>query len=284
MPARVFISYRRHESAHQAGRLASTLRQVLGQDAVFLDVEGIEAGERWPSALDDALQSASVLILVLGPNWLRLSDEFGLRRIDQSDDWVRRELEVAFSRNIRVVPLCTDGPVNLPADKLPPSIRALADLQRLEIRRDHWDHDAKLLIANVRSLVDGPDTRLDAYDPYPVPPPETPDVLAPEKIRTALEGSLARWSWLTAPLPGGKGGIREELYRELKFRSFADAVGFMARVAPGCDIAIHHPHWENIFRTVYVHLTTFDVGHRITDRDIQLAKYFDKEYGDYLTS
>ena len=47
----------------------------------------------------------------------------------------------------------------------------------------------------------------------------------------------------------------------------------MYRVAPGCDIAIHHTRWENIWRTVRVYLTTWDIDHQISDRDIQLAKY-----------
>ena len=55
----------------------------------------------------------------------------------------------------------------------------------------------------------------------------------------------------------------------------------MNEVAPGCDIAIHHPRWENLWRSLRVWLTTWDIGHRISDRDIQLAKYFDKAYADF---
>ena len=55
----------------------------------------------------------------------------------------------------------------------------------------------------------------------------------------------------------------------------------MNEVAPGCDIAIHHPRWENIWKTVKVYLTTWDIGHRISDRDIQLARYLDQAYSDF---
>ena len=55
----------------------------------------------------------------------------------------------------------------------------------------------------------------------------------------------------------------------------------MQQVAPGCDIALHHPRWENIWKTVRVYLTTGDIGHRISDRDVQLAKYLDRAYRDF---
>ncbi|MES1264431.1 MAG: 4a-hydroxytetrahydrobiopterin dehydratase, partial [Variovorax sp.] len=74
---------------------------------------------------------------------------------------------------------------------------------------------------------------------------------------------------------------RIEICREFRFTTFQGAIGFMAQVAPGCDIAMHHPRWENVWRTVRVFLTTWDVGHKISDRDIQLARYFDRAYAEF---
>ncbi|WP_392531464.1 4a-hydroxytetrahydrobiopterin dehydratase [Nostoc sp. C117] len=65
------------------------------------------------------------------------------------------------------------------------------------------------------------------------------------------------------------------------FKTFRYAIELMNQVAPGCDIALHHPRWENVWRTVRVYLTTWDIGHQISDRDIQLAKYFDKAFSDF---
>jgi pterin-4a-carbinolamine dehydratase len=52
----------------------------------------------------------------------------------------------------------------------------------------------------------------------------------------------------------------------------------MHETAPGCDIAIHHPTWENVWRSVRIFLTTWDIGCRVSDRDVQLAKYFENTY------
>ena len=55
----------------------------------------------------------------------------------------------------------------------------------------------------------------------------------------------------------------------------------MSQVAKGCDIANHHPRWENLWKTLRVFLTTWNIGHKISDRDIQLAKYFDSAYAEF---
>jgi pterin-4a-carbinolamine dehydratase len=86
------------------------------------------------------------------------------------------------------------------------------------------------------------------------------------------------------PLPENPLEERVEIFREYEFPSFQAAVRFMVQVAPGCDIAMHHPRWENIWKTLRVFLTTWDIGHRISDRDFQLARYFDRAYAELAES
>jgi pterin-4a-carbinolamine dehydratase len=90
-----------------------------------------------------------------------------------------------------------------------------------------------------------------------------------------------KWKKKVSPLPEDSESVRVELFREYRFKSFRDAIRFMYQVAPGCDIAIHHPRWENIWKTVRVYLSTWDIEHRISDRDIQLARYLDKAYSEF---
>jgi pterin-4a-carbinolamine dehydratase len=117
---------------------------------------------------------------------------------------------------------------------------------------------------------------------YPAnPPPGGPDPIADEKLKEVLSSDLKDWVKLVSPLPEDQNLVREELYKPFKFRSFQEAVHFMNQVAPGCDIAMHHPRWENIWKTLKVYLSTWDVGHKISDRDIQLARYFDRAYAEF---
>ncbi|MEZ5480353.1 MAG: 4a-hydroxytetrahydrobiopterin dehydratase [Thiolinea sp.] len=109
-----------------------------------------------------------------------------------------------------------------------------------------------------------------------------PDPIDEDKLTQILEKELPRWSRFSAPLPEKPEQVRSEISREFKFDSFQSAINFMSEVAPGCDIASHHPRWENIWKTLTVFLSTWDGElHKVTDRDVMLAKYFDRAYGEF---
>jgi 4a-hydroxytetrahydrobiopterin dehydratase len=65
-------------------------------------------------------------------------------------------------------------------------------------------------------------------------------------------------------------GIR----RSLRFSDFAEAFGFMARVAILAEKADHHPEWFNVYSRVEILLTTHDAG-GLSQRDIDLATAID---------
>ena len=67
-----------------------------------------------------------------------------------------------------------------------------------------------------------------------------------------------------------------KLSRELEFKDFVEAWGFMSRVAIIAEKMNHHPNWSNVYNKVSVELTTHDAGNTITDKDRKLAKAIDK--------
>lgn len=278
----VFLNYRRDDAGGEAIAISSALRKEFGDDSVFMDTSSLQAGTTWPEELQTALRGAETVLVVVGPDWLRAgSNEWGQRRIDREDDWVRQEIAMALNSNKRVIPVLVKGGQIPPSEVLPKDIETLPKRQAIELRRDYWDHDIKLLLAQFgRSM-----TRHVDYEskigPYPRKAPEGPDPISDDKLRRILETTLPEWTKIVSPLPENPSETRSELFREFKFRSFQEAVKFMEQVAPGCDIAMHHPRWENIWKTIRVFLTTWDIGHHISDRDIQLARYFDRAYSDY---
>jgi pterin-4a-carbinolamine dehydratase len=281
--AQIFISYRRNDTAPVSGRLHGVLREAFGQESVFLDTSSVQPGAVWPDELEEAVAAADVVLLVIGPDWLRAANEWGERLIDQPADWVRRELELALTLSKPVIPVLVSGATMAPPDKLPESVAALSSRQAVELRDAYFDHDVELVASRIRSLM-APAPGASGQPPsgpYPVPPLETPDPISAEKLGIALRGALSEWTVLESTLPEDPSGVRVELFREYRFRRFRDAITFMDEVAPGCDIANHHPRWENIWRTVRVYLTTWDIGHRVSDRDIQLAKYLDAAYRQF---
>lgn len=58
--------------------------------------------------------------------------------------------------------------------------------------------------------------------------------------------------------------------RTFRFDDFAEAFGFMARVALHAEKADHHPEWCNVYNRVEITLTTHDAG-GLSTRDVALA-------------
>jgi TIR domain len=134
-----------------------------------MDTSSIQAGAEWPSGIKSALDFARAVLVILGHEWVRVSDEWGERRIDQDEDWVRKEIEQALAQNKEVIPVLVNGARMPPADKLPPSISTLPNRQAIEIRTAYWDHDMKLLLSRLEALSETPLAQK-SVGPYPVPP------------------------------------------------------------------------------------------------------------------
>ena len=62
--------------------------------------------------------------------------------------------------------------------------------------------------------------------------------------------------------------------RVLTFTDFAEAFGFMARVAVVAERMNHHPEWSNVYSRVDITLTTHDVG-GLSELDLELARRID---------
>ena len=71
--------------------------------------------------------------------------------------------------------------------------------------------------------------------------------------------------------------LREDglaIARELRFKDFNEAFGFMTRVALLADKHDHHPEWSNVYNRVAITLTTHDAG-GLSARDVKMAKAID---------
>ena len=65
------------------------------------------------------------------------------------------------------------------------------------------------------------------------------------------------------------------LHKECSFSDFAEAWGFMSRVAALAQELDHHPDWSNSWNRVSITLISHDVG-RVTDRDRVMAGRIDQ--------
>ena len=64
--------------------------------------------------------------------------------------------------------------------------------------------------------------------------------------------------------------VKGKLHREIKFRSFEEAISFMMRASLEIVKLDHHPEWLNVYNRVTIDLVTHDVG-GLSNYDFLLA-------------
>ncbi len=133
---RIFISYRREDSADVSGRIRDRLEMKYGKEAVFTDVDSIPLGANFKEHIGLNVGQCKVFLPVIGPLWLTIKDNSGLRRLDSPKDFVKAEIEAALQRNIPVIPLLVQGASMPSAGDLPESINELAFRNSIPVRPD----------------------------------------------------------------------------------------------------------------------------------------------------
>jgi hypothetical protein len=88
----------------------------------------------WPDQIDKALASATILLPVIGRNWLKIADDYGRRRLDRADDWVCNEIRYALQKRLPVLPLLLSKTQMPLREALPESIVNLYRMQAFELR------------------------------------------------------------------------------------------------------------------------------------------------------
>lgn len=154
----IFISYRREESAGHAGRIYDRLRERFGRGRVFMDVSAIEPGVDFVEAIDRAVGSCAVLLVIIGRRWLDCTDAAGRRRLDDPRDFIRLEVGTALRRNIRVVPVLVQDATMPGEPELPDDLKLLARRNAIEINDTHWDSDLAQLVETLERVLEGSGT------------------------------------------------------------------------------------------------------------------------------
>ncbi|WP_301102749.1 toll/interleukin-1 receptor domain-containing protein [Propionivibrio sp.] len=148
----LFISYRRDDQAGFAGRLADALGSAFGANNVFRDIDDIHPGEDFVAALTKQLHSIDVMLVVIGPGWLTARRN-GIRRLDEPEDFVRQEIQVALDSGKAVLPVLVGGAAMPAEDDLPATIGALARRQAFILSDPGWSSDVTRLTESIKPLL-----------------------------------------------------------------------------------------------------------------------------------
>ncbi len=142
---KVFICYRREESAAHAGRLHDAMAARFGEDNVFMDV-GMDPGVDFVERIKEVVDRCHVLLVIMGPDWASSTGEDGEARIADPGDFVRLEVEAGLSRpDLTLIPLLVSGARVPRGEDLPGEVESLARRNALELSDSHWRYDVSRL-------------------------------------------------------------------------------------------------------------------------------------------
>jgi len=149
----VFVNYRTRDGDWAARLTAQELAAQLGPEQVFFASRSIPPGDDFVRSIEQQLVGSGILLAIIGRQWLQVTDRSGTRRrLDDPQDWVRREIRTAFEHNVRIIPVLLDGIPPLQESDLPDDIAGLA--RRQYLRLDYRDEmDIAALVEEVRRLL-----------------------------------------------------------------------------------------------------------------------------------
>lgn len=152
--SKLFISYRRADSAATCDRIYERLAAHFGRDSVFKDIQNIGLGSDFRQVIQQVIAQCNVQLVVIGPQWISIKDERGRRRLDDPADLVRQEVEAALERKIQVIPVLVQGASLPPAKNLPSSLRKLPNLNSAHVRYDpDFDVDMQRLCLTLEQWI-----------------------------------------------------------------------------------------------------------------------------------
>jgi TIR domain len=177
---KVFICYRREDTAAHAGRLYDAMVARFGESNVFMDVD-IAPGVDFVERITQVVSSCLVLIVVMGPRWATMEDEEGRPRLSDPDDFVRLEVATALRRpDVTPIPVLVSGARMPKREALPEPLQPLTRRNALDLSDARWAYDVGRLNSTLDVLLDEvPEPGERGSEPYPTPMPISPPTPGP---------------------------------------------------------------------------------------------------------
>ena len=153
---KIFISYRRKDSAREVGRIRDRLKAAFGEHSVFRDLVDIPSGVDFRTILEQETAGCDVMLVVIGPLWGGVTDDAGNKRLFKAEDWTRIEVETGLKRlvegTVRVFPVLVMNAATPSASELPESLRQLTNQNAISIHDDpYFDFDMDRLIRDIKN-------------------------------------------------------------------------------------------------------------------------------------
>jgi hypothetical protein len=118
-----------------------------------MDIDSISYGEDFVEAISRTLAECDIVLVLIGPNWLNISDPNGARHLDSPVDTVRLEVSTALDLGRREIPVLVGGAVMPDAQLLPAPLTALSRRNAIDISDRRFNKDAQELIDTLKGLL-----------------------------------------------------------------------------------------------------------------------------------
>ncbi|HET6597683.1 MAG TPA: SUMF1/EgtB/PvdO family nonheme iron enzyme [Anaerolineales bacterium] len=177
---KIFISYRRKDSAREVGRIRDRLKAAFGEQSVFRDLVDIPAGVDFRTVLERETKGCDVMLVVIGTLWAGITDDQGNKRLFKPEDWTRIEVETGLQRlqegTVRVFPILVLNAAMPSPGELPETLQQLPNQNAISIHDDpYFDFDMDRLIRDIRNSGSyHPVEKLEYFEPETVYIPEGP--------------------------------------------------------------------------------------------------------------
>jgi pterin-4a-carbinolamine dehydratase len=231
------------------------------------DDNDILPGAEWKQEIDKQLKTADIILLLISPDFIFLAHE---------------EIQVALRRyeakEVQVIPV-----ILRPTDWRETSLGKLQALPTNEKSVVEWRYRDQAFQDVVEGIARVVASLYEARVTLPIqfPQPKVkPNPLTPSEVENALQ-RLPGWKALPFFIPGAEPRSGTELVKTYQFANYDVALGFINRASEYITALPHHPTWEITWGTVKARLTTWDIGHKLSHYDLDLAEYLDNLSSEY---
>jgi len=149
---KIFISYRRKDTADVIGRIVDRLTAKYGNNNILRDVDSIPLGVNFSDYLDKLIETSAVCLVVIGKKWLSFCTQRSENSNADSIDFVQIEIATALAHHISIIPVLLQNASVPSKTQLPKSIQELSFQNGISIRPDpDFNMDIKRLIHGINA-------------------------------------------------------------------------------------------------------------------------------------
>jgi len=168
---KIFISYRHQDARTEATFIHHLLSERFGADDIFFDADAIVPGENFEDRIEKQICNCDVLLAIIGEKWIDAKNDDGSLRLEEENDFVLREIALAFQREKAVIPVLVEKAEIPKEPDLPPLLKGLFRQQVQQIDPKNFTRDVGSLCDILESM------------PLPIAAPNRLDIIIENELR-----------------------------------------------------------------------------------------------------